>query len=223
MHQSHLLRKIYNPSVAKTGEININEILHFIEGIQDSNGIQVWNWEIKIIKCHLMELLEKGVNTISEPWPSEDQTMSSGFGLIWDNYSDQRLLDRTNAIYTGALNIYQTTIDRWLSPFDKQLQLIRPRPAILEGSLVLPDRQDIVNTDPILTRIINPLPAGEKSIAAFEIMSKEMCDKFIREYKEGKEVWSYSSGILLQLFEPRPATEIACKWLKSDLSNLGWA
>ena len=136
-----LLRKIYNPSVAKTGEININEILHFIEGIQDFNGIQVWNWEIKIIKCHLMELLENGVNTISEPWPSEDQTMSSGFGLIWDNYSDQRLLDRTNAIYTGALNIYQTTIDRWLSPFDKQLQLIRPRPAILEGGLVLPDRQ----------------------------------------------------------------------------------
>ena len=80
-----LLRKIYNPSVAKTGEININEILHFIEGIQDFNGIQVWNWEIKIIKCHLMELLENGVNTISEPWPSEDQTMSSGFGLgsLW--------------------------------------------------------------------------------------------------------------------------------------------
>ena len=224
-------RKIYNSSVAKTGEININEILHFIEGAQHSNefllwyfnGVQIWNWEIKSIKCHLMELLEHGVNTISEPWPSGDQTMSSDSGLIWDNYSGQRLLDRTNAIYTGALDIYQKTIDQWLEPFDKQLQLVRPHPARLEGGLVLPDRQDIVNTDPILTRIINPLPAGEKSIAAFEIMSKEMCDNFIREYKEGKEVWNYSSGILLQLFEPRPATEIACKWLISDLRNLGWA
>ncbi len=106
--------------------------------------------------------------------------------------------------------------------FDKQLELIRPRPAKLEGGLVLPDRQDVLSIDPILTRAISPLSAGEESIATFKIMSQEMCDEFIKSHRETREFWSYSSGIL-QDFDSRPATEIACKWLIDDLRELGWA
>ncbi len=76
--------------------------------------------------------------------------------------------------------------------------------------------------DPILTRAISPLSAGEESIATFEIMSQEMCNEFIKSHIETREFWSYSSGIL-QDFDSRPATEIASKWLIDDLRELGWA
>ena len=219
---------VYNLSALETTEISVREILHFIGKLRDFNdvqfgyfnGVQFRDWEIKSIKSHLMELLENGVDTISAPWPSADKTMSSSSGSIY--YSGQRLLDRTNAIYTGALRIYETTIDQWFGPFDKQLELIRPRPAKLEGGLVLPDRQDVLSIDPILTRAISPLSAGEESIATFEIMSQEMCNEFIKSHIETREFWSYSSGIL-QDFDSRSATEIACKWLIDDLRELGWA
>lgn len=219
---------VYKFSAVELTEISVREILHFIEKLRDFNGIhfgnsygvQFWDCEIKSIKSHLMKLLENGVDTISAPWPSADEPMSSSSGAIY--YSGQRLLDRTNAIYTGALSIYETTIDQWFGPFDKQLELIRPRPAKLEGGLVLPDRQDVLSIDPILTRAISPLSAGEESIATFKIMSQEMCDEFIKSHRETREFWSYSSGIL-QDFGSRPATEIACKWLIDDLRELGWA
>ena len=221
---------VYKFSAVKLTEISVREILHVIEKLQDSNtvqfgyfnGVQFRDWEIKSIKSHLMELLENSVDTISAPWPSADKTPSSSYGSILDYYSAQRLLDRTNDIYTAALSIYQITIDQWFGSFDKQLDLIRPRPAKLEGGLVLPDPQDVLNIDPILTRVISPLSAGEESIATFKIMSQEECNKFINLHIETREFWSYSSGIL-QVFGSRPAIEIACKWLMDDLRELDWA
>ena len=221
---------VYKFSAVELTEISVREILHFIEKLQDSNtvqfgyfnGVQFRDREIKSIKSHLMELLENDVDTISAPWPSADKTMPSSSGSILDYYSEQRLLDLTNDIYTAALSIYQITINQWFGPFDKQLDLIRPRPAKLEGGLVLPDRQDVLSIDPILTRVISPLSAGEESIATFKIMSQEKCNEFIKSHIETREFWSYSSGIL-QPFGSRPATEIACKWLIDDLRKLGWA
>ncbi len=113
---------VYKFSAVELTEISVREILHFIEKLRDFNGIQFgnsygvqfWDWEIKSIKSHLMKLLENGVDTISAPWPSADELMSSSSGAIY--YSGQRLLDRTNAIYTGALSIYETTIDQWFGP-----------------------------------------------------------------------------------------------------------
>ena len=60
--------------------------------------------ELEIVAEHLSLLANQGDKDIREPWPGKDLPFSPGY--VWNNYSDQRLLERTIAIYSGALSAY---------------------------------------------------------------------------------------------------------------------
>ena len=189
--------------------------------------------ELNAIADHLSELADQGSNEIREPWPSSDLPFSQGY--VWNNYSDQRLLERTIAIYSGALRIYRAVVDRWFACFARRLPLNRLLPVRLEGWLTT-SRIAVSPRDwPSLAWYGRILPPSQSSEVAFELapsrdialdyesLSQQEHDAFRthRQNLPGDFSLSWSTS-LLDVFGSHPATELAFDWLRRDLQALGW-
>ena len=88
---------------------------------------------LRHMNVYIRGLLAKGDETIREPWPSEDKARSSGW--IHQGYSSSQLLARTNAVYTGALQIYKEIVECWFPLFRHRLPMYQLLPVKLEGTL----------------------------------------------------------------------------------------
>ena len=225
--------------------IRIRDVLRFINYIEDDGirpkTIPYWlndfsDRDFRSIKSCLSESVEDGEDFITEPWPSADQSKSSGW--VWGYYSEQRLLERTKAVYAGALRIYENMVDQWFKSFGPRLHLYRVLPVKLEGQLLFPPQQDTVRrrAGPTLDWRPRCLPVDAKSIVDFELGPREeFRDGFLHycreERKELKrlrpedttEPWLCERGSRLEIFGSRPATELAHDWLKDELRELEWA
>ena len=95
--------------------------------------------DIRLIRCYFNGMVKKGYEIISDPWPSEDQPVASGW--LWEGYSDEQLLQRTNAVYSAGLRIYKNMVDRWFASFQDRLQLLQLLPVKLEGFLTLLEKK----------------------------------------------------------------------------------
>ena len=193
--------------------------------------------EVRIVKRHLLGLVEGGEKFITEPWPSADQLDSPG--LIWRYYSEQRLLERTKEVYAGALRIYENMVGQWFKALGPRLRLNQLLPVRLEGRLTLPPQQDADNrwATPVLTWRPRYLPVDAKSTVDFELGPRdEFRDNFEHYWREEKNALQrlrpgdgavsrlfQSDSALLGMFGSRPATELAHDWLKGELRELGWA
>ena len=194
--------------------------------------------EIRIVKRHLSTLVKDGDEILADPWPSADQLNSSGF--IWRYYSEQQLLERTKAVYAGALRIYKKMIDQWFKPFGPRLRLNRLLPVRLEGRLAMPPPQDADNlwATPVLTWRPRCLPVDAKSIVDFGLGPREeFRDDFEHYWREEvnelkrlrprdgavPRLFQAHSALDLHVFGSRPATELAHDWLKGELRALHWA
>ena len=91
--------------------------------------------ELTLVKRQLERLLEQGEETVRDPWPRFDQTPSRNARgcSTWDFYSDDRLLERTTAVYSAALQLYMEMVDRWFAGFRNRLRFGRLFPVRLEG------------------------------------------------------------------------------------------
>ena len=152
--------------------IGLKRLLEFIEDVEIRSQPVRFGYErtypliyVKKIKSHLLNLIESGEDSISDPWPIPEESYSSG--LIWDSYSSPTLPDRTNAIYEGALRIYQTVVDQWFRAFGGRFVLYSCLPVRLEGRLKWPPRRGNANFGPTLTWCPRPLSVNENSSAAF--------------------------------------------------------
>ena len=200
----------------------------------DGQAVRTSGREFELLRRYLEGLQESGEEFIVEPWPSED--LSKGSGKIWGFYSKERLLERTNAVYTAALNIYKNMTDSWFKAFDKRLRLYQLLPVRLEGYLAFPVEPDTHNRGPQLSWHTCSLLDGAESTSAIELGPNELFegDFFASvEEEEGKlKRWRPDSAItpfpvvafsLLDVFGSRPATRIAHDWLIGELRELGWA
>ena len=190
--------------------------------------------ELKVISEYLSELTNEGKNEISEPWPSDDLPRSSGY--VWNSYSDERLLEHTIAIYSGALRIYGAIVDRWFACFARRLPLHRLLPVRLEGWLTTSGQGEAARNWPSLTWYGRILPSGRESEVAFELaktrnvpfhykaLSQHEQDAFEahRQNLPGKFSLSWTMSSLLNVFGSHPATKLALDWLRRDLQALGW-
>ena len=237
-------------AVKEQGELNpkpidIHYVLRCINYINDNVigpaifkfGLNAFSTkEVRIVKHHLSELVEGGENFITEPWPPADQLDTSG--LVWGFYSEQRLLERANAVYAGALRIYENMVDRWFKAFGARLRLNQLLPVRLEGRLTLPPQQDTDNpwSEPFLDWRPRCLPVDAKSEVDFELGPRgEFHDNFERYWREeesklkrlrpGDEAAHqlFQTSSALEVFDSRPATELAHDWLKGELQELNWA
>ena len=185
------------------------------------------NREVSLVEQHLRVLLDGGVRVIADPWPTADRFPGSG-GWVWSPYSEERLLSRTVSVYSAALRIYKTMVDRWFGAFCGRLQLRRLMPVRLEGRLVLSHR------GPGLHIHTRSLPSGEQSSVRFGMGPEEEFDVLSyweEEYSRLRQVRPDSSTGLapivkscaLEVFQGRPATALAHRWLAGELSEMGWS
>ena len=189
--------------------------------------------DIRLIKCHLEGMVKSGCETITDPWPSEDQPMASGW--LWEGYSDEQLLERTNAVYSAGLRIYKSMVDRWFASFQDRLQLFQLLPVKLEGFLTPSQEEGPPKIGPALSWRTRSLPIHQDSTALFVLERDHQGDEnWLSYWTEEKEnltalrphfnVKPHPMRVrsVVNVFEPRPATALAYKWLRGDLRTLDW-
>ena len=189
--------------------------------------------DIKIIRCHLEGMANSGYETITDPWPTEDQPVASGW--LWQGYSDEQLLERTNAVYSAGLRIYHNMVHRWFASFKDRLQLFQLLPVKLEGFLTPSREEDRPSIGPSLSWRTRSLPIHQDSTALFVLERDYQFDEdWLTYWTEEKEniaalrphhkVEPHPMSVLsvVNVFEPRPATALAYSWLRDNLRTLNW-
>ena len=155
---------------------------------------------------------------------------------MYEQYTDQRLLERTQAVYGAALRIYADMIHAWFQPFDNRLRFNKLLPLKLMGRLTVPQeteghaRTDARRDEPTLVWWPQPIGRSEESQVAFEIdpgtpASQEEARKLIDSAQTASLARSgehFSSVTGLHVFESRAATEMAHGWLIRELHRIGW-
>ena len=197
------------------------------------NGIKKFlGEEIDLVKSCLLNLIERDIDIVSDPWPARDVAGPEG-NSIWNFYSDERLLERTNAVYSAALRIYQSMVDKWFYGFRDRLRLYRLLPVRLEGQLACSRQQDPARVGLNLTWWTRSLPPGERSTVVIEMGRRVDLDHFsywreeennLRqlhpEYETLPSLWVSGGGGAI--FNDRPATDLAQQWLIDELRQMGW-
>ena len=178
--------------------------------------------DINLIRCYLNGMVERGYEFITDPWPSEDQPVAAGW--LWESYSDEQLLKRTNVVYTAALRIYKNMVDRWFGAFQDRLQLFQLLPVKLEGFLIPYREEGPQRIGPALSWRTRSLPVHQDSTALFVLeRDHQGDDDWLSYWTEEKENLSAVRSLLqvepqpmrvgsvLNVCEPRPATALAYK------------
>ena len=152
--------------------------------------------------------------------------------MWFESYTEERLVQRTNAIFNGALRIYNQIVERWLPAFNKRNQMSYALPFRMRGELRLVegskqnDRKQAVlfywdewADDTADSGVF--IEMGPKERTSYDHIRERIQvaqEKFI---EQGKPYYN-GSGVL-HGYEPRPATTLAHEWLTSDLNALHWA
>ena len=189
--------------------------------------------ELKLVRNRLSELSLDGRDTIPELWPGPDKVWPEGKTSVWwyDLYTEGQLLERTKAIFGGALSIYNDIVERWFPTFNKRHQLSYMLPLRLEGILSrrsTPDKRGGFD-DTLMwwPRLAN---SNADSGVFFELGSddevlgadtREKLETAKDEFLLNRGSFSRTSQILPGN-DPRPATKLAHGWLAADLRELRW-
>ena len=226
--------------------VPIGDVLNYIKSLGPNTTVGYYKGrdyrpkDLAILAEYLSELSEEGVTEITNPWPTEDIHVDSGF--ILNGYSDQRLLERATAIYEGALRIYQSMVERWFMCFARRLSHYRLFPVRLEGWLVATqDNSSIRGDTRCLVWYSRILPEGQQNEVTFKLATRlstpeirelfnseslyneeELAFRNHRQGLPGDFVLSSTQSGLIELLQPYPATDLAISWLRDDLDELGW-
>ena len=189
--------------------------------------------ELKLVRTKLSGLPRDGRQTVLEPWPAPDKPWPEGrTSVTWyELYTDEQLLQRTEAIFQGALRIYNDIVERRFPVFNKRHQMSYMLPLKLEGILSPRSTNDRLGwSDPILfwwPRLVN---SNAESGVSFELGSEDAAlGPEARQMLEvAEDEFLLNRGSFFRTSQavpgndPRPATKMAHDWLAADLRDLRW-
>ena len=229
----------------RTSEITIGEVLDFIDSHIERGTVSLGvgnrmykSAELCMVRDHLADLAASGQQFISDPWPSPDRMrpLNRKSWRLHEQYTEQRLVERTQTVYGAALRIYADMVHAWFQPFGDRLRFNKLLPVKLMGRLTVPQqeegytRSDGRPEEPLLAWWPQPIDVSEESRVAFEIdpgtpTSREDARRMIDSarvvsYARSGEHFSVMTG--LHVFDSRPATEMAHGWLIGELRRIGW-
>ena len=187
--------------------------------------------ELESFRERIMEFSRSGINILDDPWPSPDREWPverTWFG----RYTDAGLVQYTNAIFNGALRIYNDMLERWFSAFSKRHQMRHALPCRLMGRIRLLEGRGLGGRSMATINCWNEWAHSRVDSGVFIEMGPRnqniddatqervlaAQDEFIKRGLSYSYGWSILPG-----HESRPATELAHKWLKDDLRALNWA
>ena len=189
--------------------------------------------ELKIVRTKLSDPSRDGNDTISEPWPGPDKLWPEGKTSVWwyELYTERQLLERTKAIFDGALRIYNDIVERWFPAFNKRHQMSYMLPLRLEGVLSprsTPDRRGW--SDPTLLWWPKLVNSNAESGVFFELgiedqvlgaATRDKLQAAEDEFLLHRERFHHTIGVLPGN-DTRPSTKLAHDWLAADLKDLRW-
>ena len=190
--------------------------------------------DLELFRERVSELFRNGTDILVDPWPPPDKEWSPGRsgGMWFERYTEERLLQRTNAIFNGALRLYNRIVERRLPAFKKRNHMSYMLPFRMSGELRLleaskpNDRNEAVlihwnewADDTVDSGVFIEMGRKERTIdddTRKRIQAAQ--EKFIEQGKPYYSGWGVLHGN-----EPRPATTLAHEWLTNDLQDLHWA
>ena len=190
--------------------------------------------ELELFRERVSELFRNGTDILVDPWPPPDKEWPPGRrgGMWFERYTEEGLLQRTNAIFNGALQIYNRIVERWLPAFDKRNQMRYMLPFRMSGELRLleasnpNDRKEAVLmhwnewVDDIADSGVF-IEMGRNETNIDDDTRKRMQAAQEKFFEQGRPY--YRGWGALHGYEPRPATTLAHEWLTKDLRELHWA
>jgi len=192
-------------------------------------GLRGGRYALNLLRAEMDRLRRSGGTELRPPWPGPDRDFGAG-GWVWDPYTPERLLERSKAVYAGALEGYSQIVRRWLQSFAPRLRTAVMLPARLVGE-VSPQRPGKgFETGPRIRWHLEPLPRGSES--AIDLRLGERAGEVnlgsllarLRSARPEASAWAFPRVhyALLDVFHPGSATELAYGWLWDDLKEASW-
>jgi hypothetical protein len=191
-------------------------------------------YDLLAIRARVAALREAGLTELPGPWPGPDEDYGGG-GWVWDPYSPERLLERTQAVYQGAMDGYTQLVDRWLPTLGPRLMTYVTLPAKLVGTLHFNKRERDLNGGPMLRWQLEPREPGKATVAEIELheerealwgpehhLELRRAYEQLRARRPQARYWidATSHGTVLDIFGSTPAAEIAFGLLGDDLERI---
>ena len=189
--------------------------------------------ELEMILTKIQELSNRFGDVVTEPWPGADKPFPEDrTSWYWfECYTDERLLERTNAIFGAALRIYNDIVGRWFPTFIKRRQMRFIMPIRLEGELRLPYSPVEGEWRGASLMWWSRLASSDAESGAFfelgsrnrdfEAQTRQKIQTAEEEFL-GHGLGFFNSFQILPGNDPRPATKLAYDWLSYDLRGLHW-
>ena len=189
--------------------------------------------ELESFRERVLELSRNDTNILEDPWPGPDKEWppGRGGGMWFERYTEERLLQRTNAVFNGALRIYNDIVERWLPAFNHRNQMRHALPFRMGGELRLLEglgpngrtaadlaywnewAHDIAESGVFIELGPRDRTVGDTTQERVRVAQGEFVKRGLPYYHG----WTVLHG-----YEPRPATELAHEWLTDDLQALNW-
>lgn len=191
-------------------------------------------YDLAALRVRLAQVQANGADELTAPWPGRDLDVEATGGWVWSPYTPERLLERTAAVYQGALEAYEQVVDRWLPTLRHRLRLAVTLPATLRGQLDVGESRGGGGA-PGLSWELDPLPTtsngssveltmNDRAESAFEDRMERLRlqQKRLVALRPAAHRWisAHSTSEILKIFGPTPATDLAFKWLASDLKRI---
>ena len=223
---------------AESARVRVSEVLTYIdEDATEYASLRVGDSlylaeDIQLIRQHLLKRHADGEEFIREPWPGPNKARPehrSSWGW-YETFTEQQLLERTKEVYAAALRIYCSIVETWFPAFGNNLRLKCMLPVRFEGRLFVPSSPSLGRDRPVLTWWPLPLGEREESQVAFELGSRDPFSEdgarsaitAARQDSLNRDgtFWKFTG--ILHVDGARPATELAHRWLISELREIGW-
>ncbi|BDD73501.1 NACHT domain-containing protein [Streptomyces anthocyanicus] len=172
---------------------------------------------------------------LTPPWPSINVSRPSS-GWVWKFYTPERLHELTCFVYARALDAYAEMMSTLFRNFTFTLNHASLLPATLKGALHVGEG-DSFTDGPVLDYCLIPLADTESSQNRVDIIiaqsrevripqEYEKYEPYLRRFHiDNPERAPFSfhgwTQTALHIWESRPATNIAFRWIWSDLRSLG--
>jgi hypothetical protein len=202
--------------------------------IRARSGEQLW---LPPLLAAIDTCRAEGREFLDAPWPGPDLQPREGENKIWDDYSDQRLLERATTIYAGALDGYQALLHAFFEKLIPDLPLASSLPVCFEASLEVGHHKNPPQAfGPELLWRWRLLPRGTQSTVNIRPEAEEDWTRSAeRDHAALKHLeftldrpraaavlyaWSHRGEV--RAFTPNSMTMLAYAWLWEDLKATSW-
>jgi hypothetical protein len=189
-------------------------------------------YNLYAIRRRVTQLRAADQGALPGPWPPPDEEHIGG-GWVWDPYSPQRLLERTRAVYEGALRGYAQLVQRWLPTLGPRLMTYVTLPAQIVGTLYFDKSDRDFSGGPVLNWQLEAVDSGQPitveiglhegrgALGSPDREDLRRANERLRIQRPQARQWIHaiSHGTALEVFGSTPATEIAFGMLGDDLKR----